>query len=91
MVQNRGTDMEERRRRTRLIIAVVGGLLLGLTAVQVLIQQLRFPSPIPSNILIFALVNVNLILLILLIVLLFRNLFKIYLERRNNLLSLIHI
>ncbi|MFQ5882015.1 MAG: ATP-binding protein [Candidatus Methylomirabilales bacterium] len=77
----------ERRRRTRLIIAVVGGLVAVLTAVQVLVHQLRFPSPIPSNILIFALVNINLILLILLILLVFRNLFKIYLERRNNLLG----
>jgi len=87
MVEHRQSDMEERRRRTRLIIVAVGGLVAVLTAVQVLIQELRFPSPIPSNILIFALVNVNLILLILLIVLLFRNLFKIYLERRNNLLG----
>jgi len=87
MVEHRQSDMEERRRRTRLIIAAVGGLVAILTAVQVLIQELRFPSPIPSNILIFALVNVNLILLILLIVLLFRSLFKIYLERRNNLLG----
>jgi two-component system nitrogen regulation sensor histidine kinase NtrY len=87
MVEHRQSETEERRRRTRLIIAAVGGLVAVLTAVQVLIQELRFPSPIPSNILIFALVNVNLILLILLIVLLFRNLFKIYLERRNNLLG----
>jgi two-component system nitrogen regulation sensor histidine kinase NtrY len=77
----------DQRRRTRLIIAAVGGLVVLLTAVEVLIHQLRFPSPIPSNILIFALVNVNLILLILLILLLFRNLFKIYLERRDNLLG----
>ena len=87
MAQNRGNEMVQRRRRTRLIIAVVVGLVAVLTAVQVLIHQLRFPSPIPSNILIFALVNVNLILLILLVLLVFRNLFKIYLERRNNLLG----
>ncbi len=87
MEPNRDKEMDQQRRRTRLIIAGVGGLVLVLTAVQVLIQHLRFPSPIPSNILIFALVNVNLILLILLILLLFRHLFKIYLERRDNLLG----
>jgi two-component system, NtrC family, nitrogen regulation sensor histidine kinase NtrY len=81
------SDIAHRRRRTRLIIAVVVGLITVLTAVQVLIHQLRFPSPVPSNILIFALVNVNLLLLILLLLLLFRNLFKMYLERRNNLLG----
>lgn len=86
MVQDHDNDMEQRR-RTRLIIAAVTGLVVLLTAVEVLIHQLRFPSPIASNILIFALVNVNLILLILLVLLLFRNLFKIYLERRDNLLG----
>ncbi len=80
-------NSSEKRRRTWLIIAAVGGLVAVLTAVQVLLPKLRYPSPIPSNILIVALVNVNLILLILLILLVFRNLFKIYLERRNNLLG----
>ncbi len=87
MEPHRDNELEQGRRRTRLVIAGVVGLVVLLTAVEVLIHQLRFPSPIPSNILIFALVNVNLILLILLILLLFRNLFKIYLERRDNLLG----
>lgn len=87
MAQTSNSTMELRRRRTRLIITVVVGLVAVLTTVQVLLHQLRFPSPIPSNILIFALVNVNLSLLVLLVLLLFRNLFKIYLERRNNLLG----
>lgn len=86
-MQDPATDLEQRRRRTRVIVAIVVGLVAVLTTVQVLIHQLRFPSPIPSNILIFALVNINLILLILLILLVFRNLFKVYLERRNNLLG----
>ena len=56
-----------------------------LTTVQVLIHQLRFPTPIASNILIFALVNVNMVLLLILVLLVFRSLFKVYLERRDNL------
>ena len=88
MEQNLGEKAEQlRRRRTWLVVAAVGGLIAVLTAVQVLLPQLRYPSPIPSNILIFALVNVNLILLVLLILLVFRNLFKIYLERRDNILG----
>jgi len=55
-----------------------------LTAVRSPFQQLRFPSPIASNILIFALVNINIVLLLLLVLLLFRTLFKVYLERREN-------
>ena len=77
----------QRRRRTRLILVGVASLVIALTGAQVLIQQLRFPTPIASNILIYGLINVNLILLVLLILLVFRSLFKIYLERRNNLLG----
>lgn len=78
---------DRRRRRARLILAGVLALVVVLTTVQVLIHQLRFPTPIASNILIFALVNVNIVLLLILILLVFRSLFKVYLERRDNLLG----
>ncbi|HSB69471.1 MAG TPA: ATP-binding protein [Candidatus Methylomirabilis sp.] len=80
-------DAAARTRRNRIILASVLALVVGLTAVQVLIQQLRFPSPIASNILIFALVNINIVLLLLLVLLVFRSLFKVYLERRENILG----
>ncbi len=80
-------DAAARTRRNRIILASVLVLVVGLTAVQVLIQQLRSPSPIASNILIFALVNVNILLLLLLVLLLFRSVFKVYLERRENVLG----
>jgi two-component system, NtrC family, nitrogen regulation sensor histidine kinase NtrY len=80
-------DGAARARRNRLILFSVLGLVVGLTAVQVLIQKLRFPTPIASNILIFALVNINIVLLLLLVLLVFRSLFKIYLERRENILG----
>jgi two-component system, NtrC family, nitrogen regulation sensor histidine kinase NtrY len=76
-----------RSRRTRLILAIVLGSVVGLTALQVTIQKLRFPTPIASNILIFALVNINTVLLLLLVLLIFRSLFKVYLERRENVLG----
>ncbi len=81
------SDATARTRRNRIILASVLVLVVGLTAVQVLIQQLRSPSPIASNILIFALVNINIVLLLLLVLLLFRSLFKVYLERRENVLG----
>ncbi len=81
------TDPMARSRRNRIILVSVLALVVGLTAVQVLIQQLRMPSPIASNILIFALVNVNIVLLLLLVLLVFRSLFKVYLERRENILG----
>jgi two-component system, NtrC family, nitrogen regulation sensor histidine kinase NtrY len=76
-----------RSRRNRLILAIVLTSVVGLTAVQVAIQKLRFPTPIASNILIFALVNINTVLLLLLVLLIFRSLFKVYLERRENILG----
>jgi two-component system nitrogen regulation sensor histidine kinase NtrY len=79
--------MTPRQRRTGLILVAVGTLVVALTGAQVLIQRLRFPMPIASNILIYGLVNVNLILLVVLILLVFRILFKIFLERPNNLLG----
>lgn len=87
MTPTQQSDAAVRTRRNRIILASVLVLVVGLTAVQVLIQQLRFPSPIASNILIFALVNINIVLLLLLLLLLFRSLFKVYLERRENVLG----
>jgi len=81
------TDAAARTRRNRIILVSVLVLVVGLTTIQVLIQQLRFPTPIASNILIFALVNVNIVLLLLLVLLVFRSLFKVYLERRENVLG----
>jgi two-component system nitrogen regulation sensor histidine kinase NtrY len=81
------SDATARTRRNRIILVSVLVLVVGLTAVQVFIQQLRAPSPIASNILIFALVNINIVLLLLLVLLVFRSLFKVYLERRENILG----
>ena len=80
-------EQAARTRRNRLVLFSVLGLVVVLTTVQVLIQQLRFPTPIASNILIFALVNINIVLLLLLVLLVFRSLFKVYLERRENVLG----
>lgn len=87
MIPDSQDDAVVRTRRNRIILVSVLVLVVGLTAVQVLIQQLRVPSPIASNILIFALVNINIVLLLLLVLLLFRSLFKVYLERRENVLG----
>ena len=87
-ITDRSTEGDAvRTRRNRIVLLSVLGLVVGLTAVQVLIQQLRFPSPIASNVLIFALVNINIVLLLFLVLLVFRSLFKVYLERRENLLG----
>ena len=80
-------DLERKKRRNRLISLGILVSLIVLTTIQVLIQQLRFPTPIAGNILIFALFNVNLILLIVLVFLVSRSLFKIYIERRKKVIG----
>ena len=62
------------------ILAVV------LTAIVVFFQKVEGPSLLANNIIILALVNVDIILLIVLVLLLSRNFIKLYLERRQNIM-----
>ncbi len=76
---------ETRRRRNVLIITALLGLVVAAT---VLNFELRVPQlPLASNIIVFALFNLNLIVLLLLLVLLFRNLVKLWFERRQKLIG----
>src|SRR3989338_10428237 len=58
-----------------------------LTAIVIFFQKIEGPSHIANNIIVFALLNVNLILLIVLVLLLSRNFIKLYLERRQNIMG----
>src|SRR2546421_6646736 len=76
---------QNRRKRNLVIIAafllVIGGATafdLGIFAPEI---------PVASNIVIFALLNLNLIVLLLLVVLLCRNLIKLWFERRQNVIG----
>ena len=73
---------ENRRKRNLVIIAAFLLLIGGATAFDLGIFAPELP--VASNIVIFALFNLNLIVLLLLILLLFRNLVKVWLERRQN-------
>ena len=73
---------ENRRKRNLVIIATFLLLIGGATAFDLGIFAPELP--VASNIVIFALFNLNLIVLLLLILLLFRNLVKVWLERRQN-------
>ena len=78
---------EHKTRRTRNFALLIVVFLASLTAVEILIQQLNNPVPIVNNLLVFVLVNVNIILLVVLIVVVVRNLAKLYFERKNNILG----
>ena len=79
------TDEQDRRKRNLLII---GGFLVLLVVATVFEVGIRAPQiPFASNLLVFALFNLNLIVFLLLLVLLFRNLVKLYFERRHKVIG----
>jgi two-component system nitrogen regulation sensor histidine kinase NtrY len=73
-----------RRRRIRRAIVALIFLVIILTIVQNYIQGIKGPSPVASNILVFSLFNINIILLMLLIFFVFRNIVKLYFERKSQ-------
>jgi two-component system nitrogen regulation sensor histidine kinase NtrY len=74
-----------RRRRNLVVISAFLVLIALATAVNF---EMRVPKlPLATNILVFALFNLNLIVFLLLLVLLFRNLVKLWFERRQKLIG----
>jgi two-component system nitrogen regulation sensor histidine kinase NtrY len=77
---------EPNRRRRNLLIISAFLLLVG--AASAVNFEMRVPQlPLASNILVFALFNLNLLVFLLLLVLLFRNLIKLWFERREKLIG----
>ncbi len=87
------TDPEQRakelsrRRRERIIIWVTVVLVAAITYLETQVVQLSGNLPLGSSILVFALININALLLLLLIFLAFRNLVKLMLERKRGVLG----
>ncbi len=78
--------VEHGRRRRNVLLTVV--ILLLLAAGTALNFGMRVPAlPLASNIVVFALFNLNLIVFLLLLVLLVRNLVKLWFERRQGLIG----
>jgi two-component system nitrogen regulation sensor histidine kinase NtrY len=76
---------QEKRKRNLVVIAVVLCLLVTATAFEV---GIKAPDlPVASNVVVIALFNLNLIVFLLLLVLLFRNLVKLSFERRHKILG----
>ncbi len=79
--------LSEQNRRKRNLL-VIGGFLVLLVVATAFEFGIRTPDiPVGSSILVFALFNLNLIVLLLLLVLLFRNLVKLSFERRQNVIG----
>jgi two-component system nitrogen regulation sensor histidine kinase NtrY len=76
--------MSTRLRRTLLWAAAIAGLIATLTAVGLRLQETPAGVPLATSVVIYALVNLNVILLMALAILVFRNLAKLYFERRRR-------
>src|SRR3989339_1929520 len=83
-------DAREARRRRRewIIIFVTIALIAGATYMESLVfRGETLVLPISGNVLIFGLININIILLILLLFLIIRNIVKLILERRRGIVG----
>ena len=75
----------KRRRNVLLVLCALGLLLAAWWGFRVWIHSPQIP--LASNLAVFALFNLNLIVLVLLVVLLFRNLVKLAFERKQKVLG----
>ncbi len=79
---------EARRRRNELlIIGIISILIIILTTIEIKFPQVGGMIPIANNIVIFSLININIILILLLIFLVIRNVVKLIFERRRKVLG----
>ena len=76
-----------KRRREGWAIGVVATVVAALTFVEAKLAAIGGTVAFTDNIVIFALINLNVILVVLLIFLVTRNVFKILLDRRRNILG----
>ena len=79
---------DERRRRNEIvIIGIISVLIVILTTIEMKFPQVGGSLPIANNIIIFSLININIILILLLIFLVIRNLVKLIFERKRKVLG----
>jgi two-component system nitrogen regulation sensor histidine kinase NtrY len=80
----------EQQRRKRNLLVIGGALIILLATVTTVVYEVGIWSPqipVASNLVVFALFNLTLIVFLLLLVLLFRNLVKLFFERRQKVLG----
>ena len=84
-----GLSAEERKRRKReaIIIVVLILVVTVLTITETRLIQFGTDIPVSNTILMFILININLLLVVLLIFLVFRNLVKLFYDRKQNVMG----
>ena len=78
---------QKKRKRERFLILVIISIVILLTFVENRIIYFGTDFPISNTILMFTLININLLLLILLIFLVFRNLVKLFYDRKRKVIG----
>lgn len=84
MNQRDPKSKEKRRKIERVLVAAAFVLILGAGFLQGWFFRLRSDLPLVSNLLLFAFVNLNVLLLLLLAYLVLRNIVKLVFERKRN-------
>ncbi|MFH2047481.1 MAG: ATP-binding protein [Pseudomonadota bacterium] len=82
--QTNSSQERSRRKREGIIIIAIIFVVALLTFLETRIIKFGAGIPVSNTVLMFILINVNLLLLILLIFLVFRNLFKLLYDRKKN-------
>ena len=78
---------QKRRRNELIIIGIISILIVIFTTIEMKFPQVGGKIPIANNIIIFSLININIILILLLIFLVIRNLVKLIFERKRKVLG----
>ncbi|MBI3755594.1 MAG: PAS domain-containing sensor histidine kinase, partial [Deltaproteobacteria bacterium] len=81
------TEEHKRRRREWYIIASVAIAVFVLTYIESHISNIGGNIPTATNVVVFGLININIILLILLVFLILRNFVKLIFERRSKVIG----
>ncbi len=79
-------DERRRRRVEYVVIAVAAVALIALGLLERNLYRFSVDVKLPANLLVFTLINVNLLLLLLLLFFLLRNIIKLVIERRSRIL-----
>jgi two-component system nitrogen regulation sensor histidine kinase NtrY len=80
-------DELKRRKRERYLIVIIGVAILLFTFLETYISSTDSPLPIATNIFVYGLINLNIILLVLLIFLILRNFVKLFFESRSKVIG----
>lgn len=85
MIEKKKTHESEKRKKEKVAILIILALLICLFIAQMIIAKVPSSVPFGSEVSVFIIININLVLLIVLLYLVIRNFFKVFLEYKKGL------